>query len=63
MPLHWFQFADDAAVIGGQEQEKQILLNRFSMWCKWAGMKVRVDKRVTFGNKNLPLNLSNTNRN
>ena len=30
MPLHWFQYADDAAVISGQEQENQILLNRFS---------------------------------
>ena len=25
MPLHWFQCADDAAVISGQEQENQIL--------------------------------------
>ena len=32
-------------------QENQILLNRFSIWCKWAGMKIRVDKCVTFGTK------------
>ena len=30
---HWFQFADDAAVITGQEHENQILLNAFSRWC------------------------------
>ena len=49
--VHWFQFADYAAVISGQEQENQILLNRFSIWCKWAGMKIRVDKCVTVGTK------------
>ena len=51
VPIHWFQFADDAAVISGQEQENQILLNRFHIWCKWAGMLIRVDKCVTFGIK------------
>jgi hypothetical protein len=30
-PIHWFQFADDAAVITGQESENQHLLNRFSI--------------------------------
>ena len=28
-PVHWFQFADDAAVITGQERENQLLLNCF----------------------------------
>ena len=28
-PIHWFQFADDAAVISGQESENQHLINRF----------------------------------
>ena len=28
-PIHWFQFADDAAVISSQVNENQILLNRF----------------------------------
>ena len=28
-PIHWFQFADDAAVVSGQENEHQLLLNRF----------------------------------
>ena len=28
-PIHWFQFADDAAVISSQEKENQMLLNHF----------------------------------
>ncbi|CAB3999328.1 Hypothetical predicted protein, partial [Paramuricea clavata] len=44
-------FADDAAVITGQESENQHLLNRFSIWCKWSNMVVRVDKCSTFGIK------------
>ena len=47
-PVHWFQFADDAAVISGQENENQHLLNRFTIWCKWAQMIIRVDKCITF---------------
>ena len=50
-PTHWFQFADDAAVITSLENENQILLHQFSRWCNWAGMKIRVDKRSTFGIK------------
>ena len=50
-PIHWFQFADDAAVISSQEKENQILLNRFSVWCQWARMIIRVDKCSTFGIK------------
>ena len=50
-PLHWFQFADDAAVTTGQESENQHLLNRFSIWCQWASMIIRVDKCSTFGIK------------
>ena len=50
-PIHWFQFADDAAVISGQESENQVLLNRFTLWCKWADMIIRVDKCITFGVK------------
>ena len=49
VPIHLFQFADDAAVISGHEQENQILLYRFYIWCKWAGMHIRVDKCATFG--------------
>ena len=50
-PLHWFQFADDAAVITGQESENQHLLNRFVIWCQWSDMIIRVDKCSTFGIK------------
>ena len=52
-PLHWFQFADDAAVISGQESENQHLLNRFTIWCQWSNMIIRVDKCCTFGMKKL----------
>ena len=48
-PIHWFQFADDAAVVSGQEKENQMLLNRFTIWCQWAQMIIRVDKCSTFG--------------
>ena len=51
-PRHWFQFADDAAVITGQEHENQILLNAFSRWCTWENMKTRVDKCHSFSIKN-----------
>ena len=50
-PIHWFQFADDAAVISSQERENQMLLNRFTIWCQWANMIIRVDKCSTFGIK------------
>ena len=46
VPIHWFQFVDDAAMISGHEQENQVLLNRFYIWCKWAGMHIRVDKTI-----------------
>ena len=50
-PIHWFQFADDAAVITSLEHENQILLNHFTRWCTWAHMIIRVDKCSTFGIK------------
>ena len=52
-PIHWFQFADDAAVVSGLESENQHLLNRFTLWCKWSDMIIRVDKCITFGIKKL----------
>ena len=49
-PRHWYQFADDASVITGQEYETQILLNAsFTRWCTWSDMIIRVDKCKTFG--------------
>ena len=50
-PLHWFQFADDAAVITSLENENQILLNHFSRWYTWEDMILRVDKCSSFGMK------------
>ena len=50
-PVHWFQFADDAAAITGLEKENQLLLNNFSRWHTWAHVKIRVDKCSTFGIK------------
>jgi len=46
-PVYWFQFAGDAAVITGLENE--LLLNHFSRWYAWAGMLKRVDKCSTIG--------------
>ena len=48
-PKHWFQFADDAAVVTGLESENQVLLNAFSCLCNWSNMIIRVDKCCTFG--------------
>ena len=47
-PLLWYQFADDAAVLTGQEYENQILLNAFTTWCTWCNMIIRVDNFKTF---------------
>lgn len=48
-PRHWYQFADDAAVITGMEHHNQILLNEFSRWCTWTDMSIRIDKCHSFG--------------
>ena len=50
-PIHWFQFADDAAVVTTDERENQLLLTCFTKWCQWANMIIRVDTCVTFGIK------------
>ena len=50
-PIHWFQFVENAVVISSQESENQHLLNRFSIWCQWSTMIIRVDKCCTFGIK------------
>ena len=50
-PRHWFQFADDASIVTGTEQENQILLSAFTRWCTYADMIIRVDKCTTFGIK------------
>ena len=45
---HWYQFADDAAVITGMENHNQALLNEFSRWCTWTEMPIRIDKCHSF---------------
>ena len=50
-PVHWFQFAGDGFVATTNERKNQLLLNSFSMWCQWANMLLRVEKRTTFGIK------------
>ena len=47
-PTHWFQFADDATVVTGQEYKTQILLNAFSTWFTQIKI-IRIDKCYTFG--------------
>ena len=51
IPRHWYQFADDAAVVTGLEHENQVLFNAFNRWCTWADMIIRVDKCHSFGMK------------
>ena len=50
-PRHWYQFADDAAVVSGLESENQTLLNEFSRSCTWADMTIRIDKCHSFAMK------------
>ena len=50
-PMHWFQFAYDAAVVANKERENQLLLNCIAKWSTWSDMIIRVDKCVTFGIK------------
>ena len=50
VPINWFQFADDAAVISGQEEKNQILVSRFYIWRQWTFI------RVAFGIKKYSTN-------
>ena len=47
-PCHWFQFADDTAIITALEEDNQLIDNVFT---KWANLIIRVDKCHTFGMK------------
>ena len=46
-PVHWFQFANDAAIITSSEKENQILFNCFTRFCQWANFVMRVEKYST----------------
>ena len=39
-PRHWFQFTDDSALVTSTEEDSQALLNVFTKWCKWTGLKI-----------------------
>ena len=49
LPRHWFQFADDTAIVSALEADNQYLCNAFSKWATWSDLKIRVDKCHTFG--------------
>ena len=48
-PRHWFQFADDTAIVTALEEDNQRLLNLFTKWSSWADLEIRVDKCHSFG--------------
>ena len=50
-PRHWFQFADDTAIVTALEEDNQRLLNLFTKWSSWADLEIRVDKCHSFGVK------------
>ena len=52
-PHHWFQFADDTAIVTALEKGNQCLLNLFTKWSSWADLKIRVDKCHSVGVKNM----------
>ena len=45
----WMQFADDALIIANNDKNAQVMINVFTVWCKWADMLIRIDKCSTFG--------------
>ena len=50
-PKHWFQFADDTAIVTALERDNQLLCNAFLKWSTWADVIIRVDKCHIFGIK------------
>ena len=50
-PRHWFQFADDTAIITVLDEDNQRLLNLFTKWSSWADLEIWVDKCHSFGVK------------
>ena len=50
-PRHWFQFADDSALVTSTEEDSQALLNVYTKWCYWAGLKICPRKCKTFAMK------------
>ena len=52
-PRHWFQFADDTAIVTALEEDNQRLLNLFTKWSSWGDLEIWVDKCHSFGVKNI----------
>jgi hypothetical protein len=52
-PRHWFQFADDSALVTSTVEDSQALLNVFTKWCNWAGLKICPRKCKTFAMKKM----------
>ena len=50
-PRHWFQFADDTAIVTALKKGNQCLLNLFTKWSSWANLKIRIDKCHSIGVK------------
>ena len=50
-PRHWFQFADDTAIVTALEEDNQCPLNLFTKWSSWGDLEIRVDKCHSFGVK------------
>ena len=50
-PRHWFQFADDTAIVSALQEDNQLLCNVFSKWTTWADLIIRIDQCHTFGMK------------
>ena len=48
---HWFQFADDTAIVTTTVEDNQLLLNIFERWCSWAGLSINGKMCSTFGIK------------
>ena len=48
---HWFQLADDTAIVTALEEDNQRQLNLFTKWSSWADLEIRVDKCHSFGVK------------
>ena len=62
-PAHWFQFADDAAAVTGQESENQVLLNHFSNGATGLICLSESTNALYFASESRYLSLFNFNRN
>ena len=52
-PRHWFQFADDSALVTSTVEDSQALLNVFTKCCNWSGLKICPRKCKTFAMKKM----------